>query len=580
MNYDILFQQALKFHENGRLNEAEAIYRSILETAPDNPDVINLLGLIAQSKGLHEDAVSLFYRAVTLSPRHVPYRFNLAFSLQALGRLHEAADLYQQITVQNPELKEAWNNLAQTFFDLGEKEKSLTAAGQAAALDAGYVEPRVTMALCSSNPEDELQKLCRLFPSHPLPPYRLSLLYRRGQNFPEALNQALKALELDTQSPEIIVNAAGLYNRRHDDVNAEKLYRRALELDSRSVPALVGLASVLSRKKDFASAEPLYKQALDLSPKDIDALINYADMLYHAGRLLEALETCRQAVILAPHRPEISNNLGIIQKDLKEYDEALGLFFNALEKDRTCGEYAVNIAETLVLMHRDTPDKALQIAQNWVKNYPENPLAHHTLASFGGSSPAYDSAYSHIFFDNFASGYEETLSHLNYCLPQKIKQLLGTVKGTVLDLGCGTGLIAETLASADNHFIGVDISSQMLEIARSKQLYRELINQDILAYLQSRPLPRPDLIIAADVFCYMAELGPVFNLCAPCPLCFSIEKGTANSSCLMPSGRYTHHPDYIKHLLTSAGYSKINQYDIILRQENHQDVPGLIYIAR
>ena len=549
MNYDILFQQALKFHENGRLNEAEAIYRSILETAPDNPDVINLLGLIAQSKGLHEDAVSLFYRAVTLSPRHVPYRFNLAFSLQALGRLHEAADLYQQITVQNPGLKEAWNNLAQTFFDLGEKEKSLTAARQAAVLDAGYVEPRVTMALCSSNPEDELQKLCRLFPSHPLPPYRLSLLYRRSQNFPEALNQALKALELNTQSPEIVVNAAGLYNRRHNDVNAEKLYRRALELDSRSVPALVGLASVLSRKKDFASAEPLYKQALDLSPKDIDALINYADMLF-------------------------------IQKDLKEYDEALGLFFNALEKDRTCGEYAVNIAETLVLMHRDTPDKALQIAQNWVKNYPENPLAHHTLASFGGSSPAYDSAYSRTFFDNFASGYEETLSHLNYCLPQKIKQLLETVKGTVLDLGCGTGLIAETLASADNHFIGVDISSQMLEIARSKQLYQELINQDILAYLQSRPLPRPDLIIAADVFCYMAELGPVFNLCAPCPLCFSIEKGTANSSCLMPSGRYTHHPDYIKHLLTSAGYSKINQYDIILRQENHQDVPGLIYIAR
>lgn len=580
MNYDILFQRALKLHENGRLNEAEAIYRSILETAPDNPDVINLLGLVAQSKGLHEDAVSLFYRAVTLSPRHVPYRFNLAFSLQALGRLHEAADLYQQITVQDPGLKEAWNNLAQTFFDLGEKEKSLAAATQALTLDAGYVEPRVTQALCSQTPEKELQELCRLFPSHPLPPYRLSILFRQSQNFPEALNLALKALELDSQSSEIITNAAGLYNRQHDDVNAEKLYRRALKLNPRAVPALIGLASVLSRKKDFAAAEPLYKQALDLSPKDTDALINYADMLYHAGRLLEALETCRKAVILAPQRPEISNNLGIIQKDLKEYDEALGLFFNALEKDHFCEEYAVNIAETLVLMHRDTPDKALKIAQNWVKNYPENPLAHHTLASFDGASPAYDSAYSRTFFDNFASGYEESLARLNYQLPQKIKQLIGTVKGTVLDLGCGTGLIAEALASTDNHFIGVDISSRMLEIARSKQLYQELINQDILTYLQSHPLPRPDLIIAADVFCYMAELGAVFNLCAPCPLCFSIEKGTADDSYLMPSGRYTHHPGHIKHLLTSAGYSEINQYDIILRQENNQDVPGLIYIAR
>ena len=52
MGYDLLFQQALGFHEQGRLNEAENIYRQILETAPNNPDILNLLGLIAQQKGL------------------------------------------------------------------------------------------------------------------------------------------------------------------------------------------------------------------------------------------------------------------------------------------------------------------------------------------------------------------------------------------------------------------------------------------------------------------------------------------------------------------------------------------------
>ncbi len=60
MSYDLILRQALKLHDEGRLDEAERLYRQILETAPDHPVVLNLLGLVAQSKGLHEQAVSFF----------------------------------------------------------------------------------------------------------------------------------------------------------------------------------------------------------------------------------------------------------------------------------------------------------------------------------------------------------------------------------------------------------------------------------------------------------------------------------------------------------------------------------------
>lgn len=82
MGYNLLFQQALGFHEQGRLNEAENIYRQILETAPNNPDILNLLGLIAQQKGLHAQAVDYFYQAIRLAPGHAPFHFNLALSLE------------------------------------------------------------------------------------------------------------------------------------------------------------------------------------------------------------------------------------------------------------------------------------------------------------------------------------------------------------------------------------------------------------------------------------------------------------------------------------------------------------------
>ena len=34
MSYDLILRQALKLHDEGRLDEAERLYRQILETAP------------------------------------------------------------------------------------------------------------------------------------------------------------------------------------------------------------------------------------------------------------------------------------------------------------------------------------------------------------------------------------------------------------------------------------------------------------------------------------------------------------------------------------------------------------------
>ena len=42
MTYDFMFSRALELHQDGRFAEAEQLYRQILETAPKNPDILNL----------------------------------------------------------------------------------------------------------------------------------------------------------------------------------------------------------------------------------------------------------------------------------------------------------------------------------------------------------------------------------------------------------------------------------------------------------------------------------------------------------------------------------------------------------
>jgi len=56
----------------------------------------------------------------------------------------------------------------------------------------------------------------------------------------------------------------------------------------------------------------------------------------------------------------------------------------------------------------------------------------------------------------------------------------------LLDAGCGTGLVAESLP-AGAVIDGIDISPEMLEVARSKGRYRDLIEADL-----TRPIPLPD----------------------------------------------------------------------------------------
>ena len=82
--------RALESQRAGRLEEAERLYREILDDHPENADASHLLGLIAGSRRDWKSAESLIARAVRLRPSIAAYRFSLAAILQEQGNLAEA----------------------------------------------------------------------------------------------------------------------------------------------------------------------------------------------------------------------------------------------------------------------------------------------------------------------------------------------------------------------------------------------------------------------------------------------------------------------------------------------------------
>ena len=573
MSYNYLFEQAIKLHEAGRLNEAEQIYRQILEVTPENPDVLNLLGLIAQSKNIHTEAISLFAKALRQTPQYAPYLFNLGVSYEAIGKYHEALEAYTKVVQLAPAIKETYFKLGTIYKIMGNQPTAINYYNQALEKDKDYIDALVAKALLSDIPEQTLQSLCQKYNKEPLPKYELSRFYIEHNQYAKALPLAEEIHQAFPNTPQFCYILGQIEEHINEKDKAEQLYRQAIRLNPKYIDALNALAALLSRKSCYQEAEQLFKEVMNLSPQNIAARINYADMLYHAGRLQEAVERYHEALPLAPNSPELSNNFGIILKDLGEYEEALGLFFNALGKYKNNDSVSINIAETLTKLAIQDSQKAQEIAKNWQKSYPNNIFARHF------NQDNVDKEYSAKLFDNFAPTYEKTLENIQYNLPQEIQNTIGVPKGLIIDLGCGTGKIAERLKSADNTFIGVDISQKMLDIAQTKGLYKELICADILNWLKVKLPKQTSLIIAADVFCYIKDLSEIIQACAPYPLCFSIEKSSTDKTEFSATGRYQHATSEINHLLTKNGYSKINQKLITLRQEDNKNVDGLIFTA-
>ena len=82
-------------------------------------------------------------------------------------------------------------------------------------------------------------------------------------------------------------------------------------------------------------------------------------------------------------------------------------------------------------------------------------------------------------YREWADTYDNELAQNEYITPIRTARALATFASNksapILDFGCGTGLSAEALISCGFSSIdGIDISSEMVEIARGKSIYRNL----------------------------------------------------------------------------------------------------------
>lgn len=133
------FQDALEHHKAGRLPQAEAIYRQILQGEPNHPEALHFLGVIAHQTGKNDIAVELISKAIDISASSQMY-CNLGAAFQALHKPDKAAESYRKALVLKPDFADAYHNLGIALDKQGKLDAAVESFRQALMLKPDYTE--------------------------------------------------------------------------------------------------------------------------------------------------------------------------------------------------------------------------------------------------------------------------------------------------------------------------------------------------------------------------------------------------------------------------------------------------------
>jgi tetratricopeptide (TPR) repeat protein len=103
---------AAEHHKEGRLEEAERLYREVARDNPNNVDALRMLGRIALTAGRNADAERLFRRAVTIAPDFAGAITDLGRVLKEQNRFEESIECFKRVIELEPDNAQAHFQLA------------------------------------------------------------------------------------------------------------------------------------------------------------------------------------------------------------------------------------------------------------------------------------------------------------------------------------------------------------------------------------------------------------------------------------------------------------------------------------
>ncbi len=220
--------------------------------------------------------------------------------------------------------------------------------------------------------------------------------------------------------------------------------------------------------------------------------------------------------------------------------------------------------------------------------YTDFKINSHIIQARLGFCPSTASPYYvRALFDGYAEDFDHHLMvELSYQVPNLLAEILGENSRhnapAIADLGCGTGLCGPLFARYADELTGVDLSPNMIELAKRKNCYDCLVEADIVDFLKQRPNSF-DVCVAADVLVYFGDLEPVMAAVRKALrggglFAFTVEAADGEEWLLQSTGRYAHSASYVKSMVQKLGFLVVDVKRATLRTQSDMPVLGDVWL--
>ncbi|NND60513.1 MAG: tetratricopeptide repeat protein [Gammaproteobacteria bacterium] len=217
-SFSTRLSQARQLQQQGQLAEAEALLQTLAQPDADHyQQAGTALAEFYLQTGRPQEAVDALVAVADRYPDQLAPVARLAYLLDVLGQTHAAVACYEQFVARQPDVANAWFNLA--------------------------------------------------------------LARRRDLQYPGAAEAYQAAIELGVDDlAEAWTNLGVLYSEMRQPDQARASYEQALQHDDRYIPALFSLAGLAAGRGDADNAAALYLQVLEIDPKHADALARWSQL--------------------------------------------------------------------------------------------------------------------------------------------------------------------------------------------------------------------------------------------------------------------------------------------------------------
>ncbi len=366
-------QQGVAAHKEGKLQDAERLYRAILQSQPLHPDANHNLGVLAVSVNKADSALPLFKTALEANPKIEQFWLSYIDALIKEKQFKNAKLLIEQAKTKSV-AEEKLNILERQLTPTVQvSEPKLAVQNKSLSLSQKYKK----LAEQKKQMKEKKQNLKSINPSDSEIKNLLEHYQNRRYDDAEELAKSITKEFPEYQFAWTVLSA--VFKQTGRVIDSLTALRKSVKLAPQDAVAHSNLGATLTELGRLDEAEASYTQAIALKPDYPEAHYNLGIALQELGRLEDAEGSYTQAIAVKPDYPEAHNNLGVTLHELGKLEEAVASYNQAIALEPDYAEAHNNLGNTLHKLGR--LEEAEASYNQTIALKPDDVEAHYNLGN-------------------------------------------------------------------------------------------------------------------------------------------------------------------------------------------------------